>query len=302
VSQDDEHIQTLTDLGLTLLQAKTYLALVTLGKAKVQTISKASNVARQDIYRIMPTLQKLGLAEKIIAAPIMYKAISLKEGLSILLQNKTREHTELQKKTIELLNNIHNSEDEKVLQDEAQQFSIISSKKLLLKRFAETDNITQKSINVVGKWKILKSILFHRPQDTKRALKRGVKIRIITEKHEDDKSIKKIIQSLKTNPLFEIRYLSTPLPVKTVIYDGTEVRMSIATSPDSDMPSLWSNNPSFLKVMTAYFEEIWDEALDASETFTRKSAKPKQPQTANSQHATKQTKSPHCIGSVSKSI
>jgi DNA polymerase III alpha subunit len=55
------------DLGLTLLQAKIYLALSKTGKATIKTISKASNSARQDIYRIMPTLQKLGLAEKIIA-------------------------------------------------------------------------------------------------------------------------------------------------------------------------------------------------------------------------------------------
>ncbi|MEX2723761.1 MAG: helix-turn-helix domain-containing protein [Candidatus Freyarchaeota archaeon] len=61
---DYEYIQTLTDLGLTFLQAKTYLNLAKLGKANVQTIAKASNVARQDIYRIMPSLQKLGLAEK----------------------------------------------------------------------------------------------------------------------------------------------------------------------------------------------------------------------------------------------
>jgi sugar-specific transcriptional regulator TrmB len=62
------------DLGLTSLQAKTYLALVTLGKANVQTIAKASNVARQDVYQVMPTLQKLGLGEKIIAKPIIYEA------------------------------------------------------------------------------------------------------------------------------------------------------------------------------------------------------------------------------------
>jgi len=86
----DEHIQALMGFGLTLLQAKIYLNLVKLEKADVKTLSKASNVARQDIYRIMLTLQKLGLTEKIIAKPTMYKATPIKEGLSILLQNKKR--------------------------------------------------------------------------------------------------------------------------------------------------------------------------------------------------------------------
>lgn len=103
----DEHVQTLMGLGLKFLQAKTYLALAKLGKADVKTISKASNVARQDIYRIIPTLEKLGLAEKIIANPTMYKATPIKEGLSILLQNRKEEIADLQKKTTSLINNFH---------------------------------------------------------------------------------------------------------------------------------------------------------------------------------------------------
>jgi sugar-specific transcriptional regulator TrmB len=273
MTQNDDCIQTLMDLGLTLLQAKTYLALATIGKADVKNISKTSNVVRQDIYRVMPTLEKLGLAEKIITTPTMYNPTPLKEGLSILLQNKTREHTELQKKTIGLLSNVHNGEDKKVLEDEDQQFSVISSKKLLHKRVAERENIVQTSIDAVGEWEFIKSVLFHRFQDLKRALKRGVKIRILTEKHEDGKSIQKVIRSLKMNPLFGIRHLPAPIPVKTVIHDGTEVNMCIAISPDNDVPSLWSNNPHFVKVMTAYFEDIWNKARDASETPTRKSAK-----------------------------
>jgi DNA-binding IclR family transcriptional regulator len=54
------------------LKSKVYLTLATLGKADVKTIAKASNIARQEIYRIMPTLQKLGLTEKIITNPTMY--------------------------------------------------------------------------------------------------------------------------------------------------------------------------------------------------------------------------------------
>ena len=80
----EEHIQTLTNLGLSFLQAKTYLNLAKLEKADVRTISTISNVARQDIYRIMPTLEKLGLAEKILGKPNMYKANPIKEGVSLL--------------------------------------------------------------------------------------------------------------------------------------------------------------------------------------------------------------------------
>ncbi len=263
--QDDEYIQTLTGLGLTFLQAKTYLALAKLGKADVRTISKASNVARQDIYRIMPALQNLGLIEKILTTPTIYQVNPINESLCILLQNKTQEFIELQTKIKGLLNNLQNRKDEITLQDEDHQFSIISSKILLLKKLAKGENTTQTSIDVVGKYEGIKYMLFYRFRDIKRALKRGVKIRLITERHEDDKSLQKTIQTLKINQLFEIRYLPAPIPVKTVILDRTEVNMCIAISPAKDVPSLWSNNPNFVKVMVAYFEELWNKAMGASE-------------------------------------
>jgi sugar-specific transcriptional regulator TrmB len=54
--KDSEYIQTLMSLGLTFLQAKVYLSLVALGKSDAKTISKASDIVREEIYRIMPYL------------------------------------------------------------------------------------------------------------------------------------------------------------------------------------------------------------------------------------------------------
>lgn len=272
--QDDEYIQTLTKLGLTFLQAKTYLALARLGKADVKTISKASKVARQDIYRIMPALQNMGLVEKILATPIVYKVTSINEGLSILLQNKTQECIELQTKVNDLLYNLQNSEDKTAPQEEEeQQFSIISSKRLLHKKLSEKDSTAQKSIDAIANWKTIRTTFFNRSEDVMNALKRGVKVRIITERHEKDRQFQKIIQTFKRNPLFEIRYSSAPIPVNAVIHDKAEINMCIATLPDNDVPSLCSTNPRFIKVMTTYFEELWNSALNAQEVPRHESAK-----------------------------
>ena len=69
-----EDHQTLIDLGLTLLQAKVYLALVQSGTLKVGTIAQVSKVARPDVYRTLQKLQDLGLIEKIITKPILFRA------------------------------------------------------------------------------------------------------------------------------------------------------------------------------------------------------------------------------------
>ncbi|MEM2082097.1 MAG: helix-turn-helix domain-containing protein [Candidatus Bathyarchaeia archaeon] len=271
--QEDEQIQILSKLGLTYLQAKTYLALAKLGKADVKTIARASKVARQDIYRIMPALQNMGLVEKIVASPTLYKVTPIKESLCTLLQNKTKECIELQMKMKDLVNNFQNKVDDASLQDEEQQFSIISSKRLLHKKLSEKDRRAQKSIDAIANWKTIRATFFHRVQDVTNALKRNVKLRIITETHEKDRQVEKIIRILRKYPSFEIRYTSGPIPVNAVIHDAAEINMCIATLPDNDVPSLCSTNPRFIRVMAAYFEEVWNSALSEPEASAKENAK-----------------------------
>lgn len=258
---EDERVQILMDLGLTLLQAKIYLALSQTGKATIATVSKTAHVARQDTYRIMPTLEKLGLAEKIIAAPMMYNAIPIKEGYYLLLQNKTREQFELKKKTMDMIKKAHESNGKAIPKEEVQQFFLISSKELFEKKADLEDSRTQTILDIIGSWKGLSSWIFDHLQTYERALKRGVKIRIITEKHEDKKSMREISPTFKNNPLFEVRYITGPLPIKTAINDGKTANLGAGRPEDGELtPSLWSNNPQFVKVMTAYFEELWNKA------------------------------------------
>ena len=105
IQDDDVYIQTLMKLGLTFLQATIYLTIVKLGKTGVRKISTVSNVARPDVYRIVRTLEKMGVVEKIVSTPTMYEAIPIKEVLAILLQQKIDQNVELQEQTKALITN-----------------------------------------------------------------------------------------------------------------------------------------------------------------------------------------------------
>ena len=254
--QDDETIEILMNLGLTCLQAKTYSVLTTLEKAEAKKISKISNIARQDIYRIMPTLEKLGLAEKVIATPTLYKATPLKEGLFMLFQKRTKEHTALQEKIKLLVNNYDKKRNiNAIVYEETAQFIITSEKKLFLKKMEKAISELQLSSNALIKSDGLKTMLFYHYQQLKRAMGRGVKIRIITERSEEKSTRKE--QAIKKNPLFELKYSSAPVPVGMAIYDNKEVNIRI-----SDMlgPILWTNNPYVVKLAETYFECMWDKA------------------------------------------
>jgi sugar-specific transcriptional regulator TrmB len=257
----DEEVQVFVDLGLSFLQARAYLVLSSLGNAPIKAISKASNIARQDIYRITATLQQLGLVEKIIANPATFRATPLEDGISILLQRKEKEYDNLQIKTEKLVNRFQKSAFRLPTQIDDSQFLIISEGRLLGKTLDEKNKAVKKSLDVAGQWQSTRSALFDYELETfRRALKRGVRIRWVTETHEEDNVILKTLRTLQNNPLFEIRYFVPPIPLQGAIYDKKEVVMCIAIQPSSDITSISSNNPMFTKVAANYFEEIWNGA------------------------------------------
>ena len=58
---DDENTDLLLGLGLSLNQARVYLAILKLEKTTVASVTRFSKVRREDVYRILPSLEKMGL-------------------------------------------------------------------------------------------------------------------------------------------------------------------------------------------------------------------------------------------------
>lgn len=257
---EENRVQILMELGLTSLQAKTYLALSQIGNATIKTIAKNSKIARQDVYRIMPSLEKIGLAEQIIASPTMYKPTPMKEGYKLLLQKKKIEQIRLEKKTTAFIKRLQENRNKPMLQDDEPYFNIIYSKNILAKRLFEKEQAVQTSIDVAGTWETVRRTLFYRSEHYRKLLDRNVRIRIITEKSNDDFPIKHN-QELFINPLFEIRYLPLSTPIETTIYDKNEVNLCLTTpSTGIELPILWSNNHQFVNVISSYFDELWNKA------------------------------------------
>ena len=250
----DEHIQTLMGFGLTLLQAKIYLNLAKLEKADVKTLSKASNAARQDIYRIMPRLQKLGLTEKIIAKPTMYKATPIKEGLSILLQNKKKEIAELQTKKTSLIKTFQ-AKNTKIDPKEETHFIITSEITRFLKIHRNQAQKAQESIDIMIPSINVPSKVKDEWSNIKRPLKRGVKVRLITQEPAEE-TTQTPWQALMKDPFFEIKHLVAPIPFGMHILDRKEVTLQVSANI---LPSLWTNNPTVVELASSYFNEMWSK-------------------------------------------
>jgi sugar-specific transcriptional regulator TrmB len=256
MTQNQESIQTLMNLGLTQLEAKVYLTLLMFGNGgvDVKRIAKESNTARQDVYRILPSLQQFGLVVRIVATPSIYQATSLKNGLSMLLKQKTEEHNALKNKIKKLfiestINNVKAS-----VENDAPQFAIISEKKLFFKTVENEILRGQRVINIVCSNDGMQAIAFNLVKDFQKSIARNVKIRLITSNTENHQILERL-QPLIRSPGFEIKFISNVSPVVGLaIFDSRKVCVRISSEL---VPSLWTNNPNVIKLAEAYFEGMW---------------------------------------------
>ncbi len=78
----------LTSFGFTVNQAKVYLSIVQSGRTHVGKISKDTQLYRQDIYRLLPKLEKMGLITKTIDKPYMIEALPVDKALETIVQKE----------------------------------------------------------------------------------------------------------------------------------------------------------------------------------------------------------------------
>jgi DNA-binding MarR family transcriptional regulator len=253
----DKQIKTLQDFGLSFLQAKTYLILVQLGEADAKTIARASNVARQEIYRVMPSLQKLGLGEKIIGKPVIYKATPLEDALLILIQKQKEAFTELDNKRCWLLQNFFMDGTKAAIDDNDTQFIITSELSLFFNTQRKLLQKTQESIDIMlpfifypdrfcQMWTQLKNTLL---------VKKTLKIRLLSQKGGE---LSKLPRAILDYPNFQFRYSTSRIPFGMHIFDKNELTMCI--SEKNGLPSLWSNNINVAILARNYFDLQWAKA------------------------------------------
>jgi sugar-specific transcriptional regulator TrmB len=252
----DKQIQSLIEFGLTFSQATIYLTLVKLGESSVRRIAEASNIARSEVYRVINTLEKKGLAVRIISVPTMYKATPIKEVYRQLFQDKVSQYTELKDEAKDLIKSMEGYNGELAFPEEEEELVLISSKRLHDKKVDIADNETKSSIDIIGDFKGLRAKVFRQGQIHEKALKRGVKIRIITDELEVEPQGK--FSELENGSSFQVRYVPAPISIRLAIYDRKKVNLSVARTMDEILPCLWSNNSVLAKIVMAYFEELWE--------------------------------------------
>jgi sugar-specific transcriptional regulator TrmB len=205
----------------------------------------------------------LGLVEKVLAVPTEFRAIELKAATSILLHRAHDEEIEMHKKAQELIQR-HKDRNAKARSEEREPLFIMIPEKESSRRTARSLGNAQESMDTVMSWRKFSSLMLNaRKFRLKEALERGLKLRFITDKPEDEKQIPKIVKTYRKKYSFEVRYLPAAPPAHIGLFDKKEVFLNTSTTHGLlETPLLWSNSPSLSAVINDYFEILWLTAME----------------------------------------
>jgi sugar-specific transcriptional regulator TrmB len=268
LTSENEEIEILTKLGLTSCQARIYSALVRSGACSATKISRVSGVTRENVYRITPTLQKLGLVEKIIDTPCRFRATPIDEGLAMLLKNRVDEVQEEQAKIAELLANFRDSNERPKLDKDGSQFIMIPPQERTLSMLDKLLDKAQTSVTSIFTSKeFIREWCLRSVELSDKALGRGVEFRFIIEKPESKELFHEITKNFRKNSSWEVRYVLNPPSVVFAMFDEKEVVISTSAVSPITSPALWSNNASILAVIRDYFERMWLTSLEDERTI-----------------------------------
>jgi sugar-specific transcriptional regulator TrmB len=262
----------LTKLGLSVNEAKVYLGTLRAGTATAKVISQNSSVGREDVYRVLPSLQERGLVRKYIDSPAKYEATAPDEAMKILLVQREEQERELQTEATEFSSMHFDGAAKKSIEDE-KIFVVSRDNKTgvdpeLIKLIRET----RKTLDFTTRYKLF-SVAFNEPgltdwiNEMYYSAQRGVKFRMVMDNPETTEPISESKFSipnskrLLTHPNFDYRYISESPRCIMILFDGKASCIEVSCRQETKMsPYMVTSNPVFATVNAAYFEVLWKQA------------------------------------------
>jgi len=260
----DENAKMLSDFGLTHNQAKVYLAIAQLGIASVGQVSKVSKVRREDVYRILPKLEKMGLVEKILGKPTRIRATPVKDALSILVKREEDTAHErvsaLKAKTKTFLT--YFTRESRLEVEEKAHFALLSKRESIMGKILVMMKNAEKEIDIVFSRSQIMQFIHAFSEELKATIKKGVRIRIVSELPEYEDSIPRVIEErISPGDSVDLRYADLPSG-HYVIVDFAEALISTTTEGNmAENPCLWTNSDSLVGVFQGDFENLWHNAV-----------------------------------------
>lgn len=260
----EKNVEILLDFGLTRNQAKVYIAVARLRLASVGQISKVAKVRREDVYRILPKLEKMGLVEKLLGTPTKIRATPVEDALSILIkheENVARERVStLKVKTKTFLT--HFARTPRLELEEKTNFALLSKRESIMGKMLTMMKKAERKFDITCSGRKLMQFIDASAEQLKRITKKGVKVRIISELTEYEEILPRVIEErVSLGNSIDLRFADLPSS-HYMIVDFKEALISTTTEENiGENPCLWTNSESLVGVFQGDFENLWHNSV-----------------------------------------
>jgi sugar-specific transcriptional regulator TrmB len=250
-------------LGLTLNEARVYLVLVRCGSSSIKRVCQISEISREHLYAVTRSLENKGFIEREIGSPNLFKALPLKDTVSILLKDREEETRRIKSKVNKLVCDYLKRDTALLDFEDQNKFVIVSGKKAVFSKViqwleeARKDIIWMTNLKKCAQWwELHEDILV-------RTLERGVKIQWILGDPHDRRLLEDLMNKIKPNRnSFELKIMPE-LPCHVMVIDDKIMAISETSKKDSSVgqvPVLYSNNLSITGLALSYLKLVWENA------------------------------------------
>jgi sugar-specific transcriptional regulator TrmB len=251
-------------LGLSPNQAKVYQTILKIGSATVIQIAKSSSVRREDVYKVLPTLEKMGLAEKLLGKPAIIRATPVAGALaSLILDEKVKsdERISSMKTKLQELSKAKWAQPLSVGEEESL-YALIPEGKAVIAKFSNSISSLKSDIFWIATLNEISHVTSLLSTEIAEATHKGVKFREIIEDFRPDESQIKQVQHTLNIKSANIRYYGQQLN-RFVVFDGREAMISTTRKGTSeDTSALWTTDANLIGVLSGYFDMGWRESKE----------------------------------------
>lgn len=254
----------LSDFGFTTNQAKVYLSIIESGSISVAQIAQNTQLHVQDIYKILPKLEKRGLITRTIEKPVQIKAIPVEKALTRLL-SKEKEEAEkrfnyLEDNLNDLMDSIKKNQLNGPPVEDVCFVPLITAEQV--RNQAElTFGGANSSCDLVATVDLIKPLMSRLSQNTERFNNLDVKIRLLIESPLPLEHAQNALhKALPKNAKITAKYVNKTKPMPYYVVDQKEVWISMEKETDAGLPCvLWTKGKNFVEFFQQSFNEAWNK-------------------------------------------
>lgn len=256
----DEVVDKLTSFGFTVNQAKVYLSIVQSSGTHVGKISKDTQLHRQDIYKLLPKLEQMGLITKTIDKPFTIEAIPVQKALENLIckekQQANQRISTLEKNLKDVVKAIQQPE----VKDETC-FTLLTTGEAMRNRRCQTLKKKRRNFDIVLTVEGLNSPTgSHHSLFFQQIMDAGAKIRLLAVGEQMPEEIKHAIEKCAPkNGRFKVKAVEKSAFKDYLVVDNKEVWIGTQQKTQAGYPNiLWTNDPSIVESYSENFDETWN--------------------------------------------